>query len=120
MSGFSHEVRCILSQYVAPFVKRHKNDANDAEAIVIAAQRPEVRFVEPKTEDQQARAILFQNRERLVHQRTDLINALRAALYEFGHVIPQGRTYWGETEAILDAKDSDLPELLREECRDFF
>lgn len=63
--------------------------SNDAEAIVVAAQRPEMRFVEPKTEDQQARAALFRARERLVHQRTELVNALRALLYEFGHVIPQ-------------------------------
>jgi len=117
-SGFGHEVRLISPQYVAPFVKRHKNDANDAEAIVIAAQRPEMRFVEPKTEEQQARAILFRNRERLVHQRTELINALRAVLYEFGYVIPQGRNYLGQVEDILSAKNSNLPELLREECRD--
>lgn len=49
----------IAPQYVRPFVKRQKNDAADAEAIVIAAQRPEMRFVEPKSEEQQARAVLF-------------------------------------------------------------
>ena len=54
-----HEVQLIAPQYVRPFVKRQKNDAADAEAIVIAAQRPEMRFVEPKTVDQQARATLF-------------------------------------------------------------
>lgn len=60
-------------------MKRQKNDAADAEAIVIAAQRPEMRFVEPKSTDQQSRAILFRARERLVHHRTELVNALRAS-----------------------------------------
>jgi len=57
-----------------------KNDATDAEAIAIAARQPEMRFVEPKTADQQARAVLFRARERIVHQRTELVNALRAVL----------------------------------------
>ena len=56
------------------------NDAADAEAIVVAAQRPEMRLVTPKTADQQAKAVLFRSRERLVHQRTELVNALRATL----------------------------------------
>ena len=80
MDRLGHEVKLIAAQYVKPFVKREKNDAADAEAIVIAAQRPEIRFVEPKTTEQQSRAILFRARERLVHQRTELINALRACL----------------------------------------
>jgi transposase len=51
-----HEVKLIAPQYVRPFVKRQKNDAADAEAIVIAARQPEMRFVVPKSEDQQTRA----------------------------------------------------------------
>ncbi len=113
-----HEVKLIAPQYVRPFVKRQKNDAADAEAIVIAAQRPEMRFVEPKSEDQQARAILFRVRDRLVHQRTELVNALRAILYEFGHSIPQGIHQLKRIEAILEEENSDLPTLVREECRD--
>jgi transposase len=61
-----HEVKLIAPQYVRPFVKRQKNDAADAEAIVIAARQPEMRFVVPKSEDQQTRAALFRCRERLV------------------------------------------------------
>ena len=76
MIKLGHEVKLIAPQYVRPFVKRQKNDASDAEAIVIAAQRPEMRFVVPKSEDQQALAVLFRARERLVHQRTELVNAL--------------------------------------------
>lgn len=111
-------MKLIAPQYVRPFVKRQKNDAADAEAIVIAAQRPEMRFVEPKSEDQQARAILFRVRDRLVHQRTELVNALRAILYEFGHSIPQGIHQLKRIEAILEEENSDLPTLVREECRD--
>ena len=71
-----HEVKLIAPQYVRPFVKRRKNDAADAEAIVIAAQRPEMRFVEPKSEWQQAKAVLFRALERLVYHRTELVNIL--------------------------------------------
>jgi transposase len=111
-------VKLIAPHCVRPFVKLQKNDAADAEAIVIAAQRPEMRFVEPKSVEQQSRAILFRARERLVHQRTELVNALRACLYEYGHVVPQGVQQIKRIEEILDAPNSDLPALMREECRD--
>lgn len=80
MARLGHEVKLIAPQYVKPFVKRQKNDAADAEAIVIAAQRPEMRFVEPRTQDQQARAVLFRSRERLVHQRTELVSFTNTAM----------------------------------------
>jgi len=118
ISRLGHEVKLIAPHYVKPFVKRQKNDAADAEAIVIAAQRPEMRFVEPKSMGQQSRAILFRARERLVHQRTELVNALRACLYEFGHIVPQGIHQLGRIQGILDEPNSDLPELMREECGD--
>jgi len=118
MSRRGHEVKLIAPRYVKPFVKRQKNDAADAEAIVIAAQRPEMRFVEPKSTEQQSRTILFRARERLVHQRTELVNALRACLYEFGHVVPQGLHQLGKIKGILDEPNSDLPELMRNECGD--
>ncbi|NKJ40189.1 IS110 family transposase [Rhizobium sp. SG570] len=117
MAKHGHEVKLIAPRYVKPFVKRQKNDAADAEAIVIAAQRPEMRFVEPKSAEQQGKAILFRARERLVHQRTELINALRAYLYEYGHVVPQGTRQLGRIEDILNAPNCDLPDLVREECR---
>lgn len=113
-----HAVKLIAPQYVRPFVKRQKNDAADAEAIVIAARQPEMRFVEPKTADQQARAVLFRARERIVHQRTELVNALRAVLYEYGQVIPQGIGHIKRIEAILDNTEIGLPEIVQEECRD--
>ncbi len=118
LGEMGHEVKLIAPQYVKPFVKRQKNDAADAEAIVVAAQRPEMRFVEPKTKEQRAKAILFRGRERLVHQRTDQINALRAILYEFGHVVPQGIVHVPKIVDIIDRTDSDLPDIVRDECRD--
>lgn len=118
MIKLGHEVKLIAPHYVKPFVKRQKNDAADAEAIVIAAQRPEMRFVEPKSEEQQGRAILFRARERLVNQRTELVNALRAGLYEYGYVVPLGMRQIRRIEEILGEPNSELPDLVREECRD--
>lgn len=63
--------------YVKPFVKRQKNDAIDAEAICEAAQRPSMRFVAVKSEEQQAAGLVFRTRDLLVRQRTQLINAIR-------------------------------------------
>ncbi|OUJ01122.1 IS110 family RNA-guided transposase [Acetobacter cibinongensis] len=113
-----HEVKLITSQYVSPFVKGQKNDAGDAEAIVIAAQQPEMRFVAPKTEAQQARAVLFRCRDRLVHQRTELINALRGTLYEFGVVVPKGIAHLKRIEEFVADDSVSLPAVVRKECRD--
>jgi len=120
MAALGHEVKLIAPQYVRPFVKRQKNDAADAEAIVIAAQRPEMRFVEPKTEEQQARAALFRSRERLVKQRTELINALRGVLYEHGHSFPTGARNLGRIQSLLWGAESGLHPLVLEDCRDLF
>jgi len=118
MVKFGHQAKLIAPQYVRPFVKRQKNDAADAEAIVIAARQPEMRFVVPKSEDQQARAILFRGRERLVHQRTELVNALRAVLQEYGHVFPVGIGSLKRIEAVVEDPTCDLPILVVAECRD--
>ncbi len=118
MEQLGHEAKLIAPQYVRPFVKRQKNDAADAEAIVIAALRPEMRFVEPKTKGQQAKAVLFRGRERLVHQRTELVNALRAVLYEFGHVFPIGLAHLQGIEALVEDPACDLPALIIAECQD--
>lgn len=118
MEALDHEVRLIAPQYVRPFVKRQKNDAADAEAIVIAARQPEMCFVEPKTIEQQSRAAVFRGRERLVHQRTADVNALRALLYEYGHVFPAGIRHLNRMAALIEEEASDLPVLIREECKD--
>ena len=77
-SKMGHEVRLIPPQYVKPFVKRHKNDATDAEAIAEAACRPTMRFVSLKSAEQQALGAVFRSRDLIVRQRTQCINALRA------------------------------------------
>ncbi|MGK7296828.1 MAG: IS110 family transposase, partial [Candidatus Wenzhouxiangella sp. M2_3B_020] len=118
MEALGHDVKLIAPQYVRPFVKRQKNDAADAEAIVIAARQPEMRFVAPKTAEQQAKAVMFRGRERLVHQRTELVNALRAVLYEYGHVFPTGLVHLKRIEALVDDPDGDLPSLIVAECQD--
>jgi transposase len=117
MSRHGHEVRLIAPHYVKPFIKRQKNDAADAEAIVEAALRPTMRFVEPKTQEQQARAVAFRTREQLVKQRTEAVNALRSHLYEFGHVAPVGIGYVPRLERVIADPDADIPDLAREICR---
>lgn len=116
LARLGHEVRLIAPHYVRPFVKRQKNDATDAEAIVIAAQRPEMRFVVPKSEEQQGRAMMFRTRTRMVHQRTELINMLRAFLYECGHTVPKGIHQFQRIEAIVTEPNSDLSVMARAEC----
>ena len=118
MEALGHEAKLIAPQYVRPFVKRQKNDAADAEAIAIAARQPEMRFVAPKTAEQQAKAVMFRSRERLVHQRTELVNALRAVLYEYGHVFPTGLGHLKRIETLVDDPDFDLPAVIITECQD--
>jgi transposase len=86
-----HEVRLMSPEYVRPYVKAHKNDDLDAEAIAEAATRPTMWFVAVKNEDQSDVQALHRARERLVAERTALINHLRALLLERGIVAPQGR-----------------------------
>lgn len=62
--------------------------------------------------------MLFRARERLVHQRTELVTALRGVLCERGRVVPQGNRHLGPTGAVFDDPRSDLPTLVHEECRD--
>jgi transposase len=77
--------------YVKGYVKRSKNDAADAAAICEAVTRPSMRFVPIKSSDQQAVLMLHRTRDLLIRQRTQLINALRAHLAEFGLVAETGR-----------------------------
>ena len=86
-----HEVRLMSPEYVRPYVKAQKNDDLDAEAIVEAATRPTMRFVEVKSQAQSDVQALHRARERLVSERTALINHLRALLLEREIVAPQGR-----------------------------
>ena len=75
IGALGRSVRLIPPQYAKPYVKRHKNDAADAEAICEAASRPTMSFVAVKTAEQQGRVMLFRTRDLLVRQRTQTINA---------------------------------------------
>ena len=112
--ALGHEVRLVPPIYVKPFVKRHKNDAADAEAITEAAQRPTMHFVAVKTEAQQAQGMLFRTRDLLVRQRTQTINALRGHLAEYGVVAPQGRAWIVQLAAVLEDEACGLPEAVVE------
>jgi transposase len=109
-----HEVRLIPPIYVKPFVKRQKNDAADAEAIAEAASRPTMRFVAVKSEDQQARSMIFRTRDLLVRQRTQLINALRGHLAEHGVVAPQGTAHVKRLADVIGDETAVLPATVRE------
>ena len=86
-----HQVRPMPPEYVRPYVKAQKNDDRDAEAIAEAATRPTMRFVPLKAEGQLDMQALHRGRDRLVAERTALINQLRALLLERGVVLPQRR-----------------------------
>ena len=109
-----HEVRLIPPVYVKPFVKRQKNDAADAQAICEAAQRPTMRFVPVKSEDQQASAAVFRARDLLVRQRTQLINALRGLLAEHGWVAAKGLFHASTMFARIEDPLCPLPPSARE------
>ncbi|WP_298856189.1 IS110 family transposase [uncultured Ruegeria sp.] len=90
LSRLGHDVRLMPAAYVKPYVKRGKTDAADAEAICEAVRRPTMRFVEVKSEDQQAILALHRTRDLAVRQRTQLANMIRSLLREFGHVLRSG------------------------------
>jgi transposase len=108
-----HTVRLIPPPYVKPFVKRQKNDAADAEAICEAAQRPTMRFVGPKSEQAQAAAVVFRARDLLVKQRTQIINALRGHLTEFGIVVAKGPAHVPQLVRAVEDGGEPIPELAR-------
>jgi len=114
LERLGHEVRLIAPAYVKPFVKRQKNDARDAEAICEAARRPGMRFVAVKEEAQQASAAVFRARDLLVRQRTQLINALRGLVAEYGWVAPQGRTRAAALIADIEDPGCKLPQAARD------
>jgi transposase len=96
-----HEVRLMSPEYVRPYVKAQKNDDRDAEGIAEAATRPTMRFVELKTQQQLDMQTLHRSRDRLVGERTSLINQVRAILLERGIVFPQGKRKLEQCLVIL-------------------
>src|SRR5436190_20296412 len=102
LQGLGHDARLMPAKYVRPYCKGEKNDYRDAEAIAEAVQRPTMRFVRTKTADQLDLQALHRVRERLVSQRTGIINQIRAFLLERGIAVRQGlRFLRGELPRIL-------------------
>jgi transposase len=114
LSRFGHTVRVMAPVFVKPYLKTSKNDRNDAEAICEAVQRPNMRFVQPKTPEQQAVLHLHHGRRLLVRQRVALSNHMRGIISEYGLVLPQGvNAIPRHLPALLEDADNALPMLAR-------
>ena len=107
LQALGHTVKLMPPSYVKAYLKRSKNDANDAAAICEAVTRPSMRFVALKTKEQQAALMLHRTRQMLVRQRTMLSNAIRGHLAELGIVSAKGRNGTSELLGIIaDGADS--------------
>jgi transposase len=105
-----HRVRLIPPQYVKPFVRRSKNDRNDAEAIWTAGAQPSIVGVPVKSVPQQAKAMLLKVREQLVGERTGMVNALRGHAMELGFVAAQGHRGLAQLQqALATAAEHEVP-----------
>ena len=114
LQRLGHDVRLIPPQYVRPFVKTNKNDAADAVGICEAVVRPNMRFVPIKSIEQQAAMMLHRTRALLLRQRTQLINAMRGHLAEFGLVARRGARNIRELAGLVhDTEPSALPDAAR-------
>lgn len=109
ISTLGHTVKLIPPVYVKPYVKRQKNDANDAEAIAEAASRPTMRFVAVKSVEKQASGMALRTRDLFVRQRTQTINALRGHLAEYGVIAPSGTVHVARLQAAVDDPETKLP-----------
>ncbi|RSY81068.1 IS110 family transposase [Sphingomonas koreensis] len=111
LTALGHDVKLMPAQYVKPYVKRGKNDAADAEAICEAVTRPTMRFVAVKSPEQQSLMMLHRVRLMLNRQRTQISNAIRAHISEFGVVAPVGRLGVDRLlDVVADASDDRVPE----------
>ena len=109
LRALGHDARLMPAKYVRPYSKGQKNDFRDAEAIAEAVQRPTMKFVATKTAEQLDLQALHRVRERLVSQRTGIINQIRAFLLERGIAMRQGRLFLrGELPKILAAPSDVL------------
>ena len=115
LQRLGHDARLMPARYVRPYSKGQKNDFRDAEAIAEAVQRPTMKFVATKTADQLDLQRLHRVRERLVRQRTGIINQIRSFLLERGVAVRQGlRFLRNELPSILAAPSDALsPRMLR-------
>jgi len=113
LQGLGHTVRLMPPSYVKAYLKRGKNDANDAAAICEAVTRPSMRFVPTKSEPQQSGLMLHRSRQLLVRQRTMLSNALRGHMVELGIISAKGRKGTAELIKIINADDDRVPAAAR-------
>jgi transposase len=114
LTALGHSVQLMPPAYVRPYVKRQQNDAADAEAICEAVTRPNMRFVETKTPEQQSCLMLHRTRQLFIRQQTSVINAIRAHMAEFGIVAPVGRHgVEALLEVVADVGDNRVPEVAR-------
>lgn len=109
LGKLGHNVRLKQPSYVKGYVKRGKTDAADAAAICEAVSRPSMRFVAAKNKDTQARLMTHNARVFLVRQQTQIVNAMRAHLGEFGLVVPKGIHNVGRLIAACDRADLPAP-----------
>jgi len=105
LTAYGHDVRLIAPQFVKPYLKSQKNDANDAEAIAEAVSRPSMRFVPKKSIEQQDLQALHRIRSRMIGSRTQLGNQIRGLLAEYGIALP----------LHLSQVRKALPELIEED-----
>jgi len=124
LTNLGHKVHMMPAQYVKPYVKRNKNDSADAEGCWEAVQRPNMRFVPVKTPEQQAALQLHRERERLVCERTKIVNQVGGFLLEFGVVLSRGVTKFAAnvTEALAkyEKRIPPLTHCLAKRCVDDF
>src|ERR1051325_11515563 len=114
LQALGHTVKLMPPSYVKAYLKRSKNDANDAAAICEAVTRPSMRFVPIKTEQQQTGLMLHRTRQLLVRQRTMLSNAIRGHMAELGIISAKGRNGTAELLQIIgDVADDRIPPVAR-------
>jgi transposase len=114
LQALGHTVRLLPPSYVKAYLKRNKNDANDAAAICEAVTRPSMRFVATKSEQQQSGLMLHRSRQLLVCQRTMLSNAIRGHMAELGIISAKGRNGTAELlKIIANEQDDRIPAAAR-------
>jgi transposase len=107
--AYGHEVKLMAPQFVKPYVKSNKNDSRDAEAIAEAVTRPTMRFVPAKDVAQQDIQALHRVRERLIGERTALVNEVHGLLHEYGIVMPKGVAKF--RQAVVGKLEADKDKL---------
>lgn len=114
LAALGHTVRLMPPSYVKAYLKRSKNDANDAAAICEAVTRPSMRFVPTKSEQQQSGLMLHRSRQLLVRQRTMLSNAIRGHMAELGTISAKGRNGTAALlQIIANTEDDRIPPIAR-------